>query len=108
MNRRTTIWATITFAAALALAVIGPALAAPPGESLAERWCAQCHAVKPNQVSPNPKAPPFPELAAQPSITEYTLRVFLHTQHATMPNFILPPDATDDLVGYIISLKPAQ
>lgn len=92
----------------LTLAITGAACAELPGKGLAERWCSQCHAVKTNQVSPNPKAPPFSEVAAQPSITEYTLRVFLQTEHTKMPNFILKPDVTDDLVDYIISLKPAR
>lgn len=79
--------------------------AALQGEDLAQRWCSQCHAVKPNQVSTNPKAPPFPQVAAQPSITEYTLRVFLNIQHIEMPDFILKPEDADALVGYILSLK---
>lgn len=108
MIRRMTICTAIMLAFPLSLAITGLAWAELPGKSLAERWCSQCHAVKPNQVSPNPKAPAFSEIAAQPSITEYTLRVFLQTEHAKMPNFILKPDVTDDLVDYIISLKPAR
>jgi mono/diheme cytochrome c family protein len=82
--------------------------AAPAGENLAERWCSQCHAVKPNQVSTNPKAPPFLEVAARPSSTDYTLRVFLNIQHIEMPNFILKPDDADALVDYILSMKPKR
>lgn len=93
---------------ALVLSVTSPAKAAAlSGESLAERWCSQCHAIRGNQASPNPKAPTFPKVAAQPSISEYTLRVFLRTEHVLMPNFILKPEDTDLLVGYIMSLKPA-
>lgn len=98
---RAAVYATVLLTAA------GLAEAATPrGENLAERWCSQCHAVKPNQVSTNPKAPPFPEVAAQPSITEYTLRVFLNIQHVEMPNFILKPEDADLLIDYIMSLKP--
>ena len=78
------------------------------GESLAAHWCSQCHAIKGNQASPNPRAPTFPEVAAQPSISEYTLRVFLRTEHVTMPNFILKPEEADLLVDYILSLKSTR
>ena len=86
----------------------GPALAASPGETLAQQWCAGCHAIRPGQQSPNPKAPTFPAIAAEPSATDYSLRVFLKTTHATMPNYRIDPDAIDDIVAYIRSLKPKQ
>lgn len=77
------------------------------GAVLAAQWCAECHAVKAGQTSPNPKAPAFPAIAQEPSATDYGLRVFLKTTHATMPNFKINPDDIDDLVDYIRSLKPA-
>ena len=84
------------------------AVAAPPGgENLAERVCSQCHAVKPGQASKNPDAPPFAELASQPSITEYSLRVFLRTPHEKMPNLMLKADEMDEITSYILSLKRA-
>ena len=109
MIGRTAIYTVVSLTAplTLALSVADPAkAAAAAGESLAERWCSQCHAVKRNQASPNLKAPTFPEVAAQPSITEYTLRVFLHIEHVAMPNFMLKPEDADMLVDYIMSLKP--
>jgi mono/diheme cytochrome c family protein len=75
------------------------------GQTLSERWCSQCHAVKPNQASANPAAPKFADLAAESSITEYSLRAFLRTPHETMPNITLKPDDMDDIVSYILSLK---
>jgi len=75
------------------------------GKHLSDRWCAGCHAVPPNQSSANPKAPPFPELAAEQSITEYSLRAFLRTPHWTMPNLVLGHADTDDIISYILSLK---
>ncbi len=86
--------------------VAGQATAAPSrGETLAQQWCSQCHAIKPGEQSANPKAPAFAAIAAEPSATDYGLRVFLRTTHATMPNFKINPDDIDDLVGYIRSLK---
>ena len=41
------------------------------------------------------------------SATNMSLRVFLRTPHPSMPNLVLQPDDVDDLVDYILSLKPA-
>ncbi len=91
------------------LSAAGDASAATPrGEALSESWCSQCHAVKPNQSSANPAAPRFSDLAAEPSITEYSLRAFLNTPHLTMPNFMIKSDDIDDLASYILSLKPRR
>ena len=76
------------------------------GARLAERWCSQCHAVTSGRASPEKTAPTFPAIAAESSVTDYSLRVFLRTPHATMPNLVLKPDEIDDLVVYILSLKP--
>lgn len=101
-------WSFGWVAALAVFASATTALAAPPaGENLAERVCSQCHAVKPGQASKNPDAPPFAELASQPSITEYSLRVFLRTPHEKMPNFMLKPDEMDEITSYILSLKRA-
>ena len=82
--------------------------ATPRGEALSESWCSQCHAVKPNQSSANPAAPKFSDVAAEPSITEYSLRAFLKTPHPTMPKIILKSDDMDDIVSYILSMKPRR
>jgi len=93
-------------ALALALALANSANADPlTGKRLAERRCADCHAIPPNETSSNPKAPPFSKLAAEPSITEYSLRAFLRTPHWTMPNLVLGTDDADDVISYIMSLK---
>jgi mono/diheme cytochrome c family protein len=90
-------------------AVIGDARGdAARGLALAEQWCSQCHGVRPNQTSPVQEATSFSEVAARAATTEMSLRVFLRTSHPTMPNFIFERDDLDDLVGYILSLKPAR
>ena len=73
---------------------------------MAEQRCSQCHGVKSGEKSPNAAAPSFTDVADEPSLTEYTLRVFLQTPHPTMPNLIIKPDEMDDIVSYIVSLKP--
>jgi cytochrome c len=75
------------------------------GRVLAEQRCSQCHGVKRGAKSPNVAAPSFTDVADEPSLTEYTLRVFLRTPHPTMPNLIITPDEMDDIVSYIVSLK---
>jgi len=78
---------------------------ATQGTILAKQWCAECHSVAAGQQSPNPKAPAFSAIANEPSATDYGLHVFLKSTHETMPNFRISPDAIDDLVDYIRSLK---
>ena len=99
--------ATIIISSALSAAGYAQA-AAPKGENLAQSWCSECHAVKPGQSSANPAAPRFSDAAAEPSITEYSLRAFLKTPHPTMPNIMMKPDDMDDIVSYILSLKPRR
>jgi mono/diheme cytochrome c family protein len=76
------------------------------GLALAERLCAQCHAVqKQLGTSPNRDAPPFREIASTPGMTSIALSAALQTSHATMPNIILTAEERADLIAYIISLK---
>jgi mono/diheme cytochrome c family protein len=76
------------------------------GERLADKWCAQCHGIRADRLSPNPAAPTFPKLAAEPSITEYSLRALLRSAHETMPHILFKDDELDDITSYITSLKP--
>lgn len=76
------------------------------GQVLSEQACSQCHGVHLNGASANPKAPTFSVIAADPSVTEYSLHVFLRTPHWTMPDIKLSPDDIDDIVSYLVSLKP--
>jgi cytochrome c len=91
---------------AIALAAEEPARAdQSKGRVLAEQRCSECHGIKRGEKSPNAAAPSFTDVADEPSLTEYTLRVFLRTPHPTMPNLIIQPDEMDDIVSYIVSLK---
>jgi mono/diheme cytochrome c family protein len=75
------------------------------GANPADKWCAECHATRAGRLSPNPAAPTFPQLAAEPSITEYSLRALLRSPHETMPHITFTPDQLDDIIDYIMSLK---
>jgi mono/diheme cytochrome c family protein len=93
-------------AALIAIAAGGTARAdASKGAMLSAQLCAACHAAKPGEPSPKAAAPRFPSIAADPSITIFSLRAFLRTPHWTMPNMTLKPDDIDDIASYIVSLK---
>jgi hypothetical protein len=59
------------------VAVTGVSADPIAGKDLAEKWCVECHGIRADRLSPNLAAPTFPELAAEPSITEYSLRALL-------------------------------
>jgi len=75
------------------------------GHRLAEAWCKSCHVIDIKTAGTANAAPDFAAVANQPSTTELSLKVFLRSNHHSMPNLILSPDQADDLVTYILSLK---
>ncbi|MCX8135069.1 MAG: cytochrome c [Roseococcus sp.] len=99
--------------ALLGVLVATPAAAQGPapaligeGQRLAQQWCANCHAVAPGQRPPaGDAAASFPAIAALPSTTEMSLRVFLQTPHAAMPDYRLSRAELDAVVAYILSLR---
>ena len=72
------------------------------GRLLVERSCSECH----SQSSDVKRAPPFAAIAAMPSTTSLSIGVFLRTSHPTMPNVMLGPRELDDVIAYILSLRP--
>ena len=101
-------------AAVAVLAVIRPHTAssaapesggAASGHRLAEAWCKACHAIEPRTSGTPSAAPDFAAVANQPSTTELALKVFLRSSHPSMPNLVLTPEQTNDIVNYILSLK---
>lgn len=89
----------------------GPAAAQDPqsdpaaGARLANEVCATCHIVGDDQTTMPGPAPTFFEIADDPTTTELGLRAFFQTPHVTMPDLILTPDETDDVISYILTLK---
>lgn len=76
------------------------------GLAYARAHCAECHAVeKGDNTIVNSKAPDFPSVANTPGMTGRALAVWLQTSHPTMPNFIIPTEARNDVIAYIMSLK---
>ena len=98
--------------AILALALAGlttPALAADPveGKKIAQRWCAECHLVSPDQNSSVPVGPPpFETLAGSKKVSADFLKTFLQAPHTKdMRGLKLNRYDIDDLVAYIESLS---
>jgi len=76
------------------------------GHALARKVCVECHRVERGQAADNSSAAPaFKAVADNPSTTALSLRVFLRTPHRNMPNVMLTESDTDDIIGYILSLK---
>jgi cytochrome c len=75
------------------------------GHRLAEAWCKSCHAVEATTGGTTNPAPDFAAVANLPSTTALSLKVFLRSNHPSMPNLVLTADQTDDIVSYILSLK---
>jgi mono/diheme cytochrome c family protein len=107
MSKRTAICIGLAVTVSTAVAALTDASADPiAGHNLADKWCSECHGIRADRLSPNRAAPTFPELAAEPSITEYSLRALLRSPHETMPHITFTSDQLDDIVAYIMSLKP--
>lgn len=75
------------------------------GASLAREVCAKCHLVAEDQMVDPAVGPSLFEVAEHPATTEMSLRAFLQTPHATMPNLMLTPEETDDVIAYLLTLK---
>ncbi|MCU0909113.1 MAG: cytochrome c [Rhodobacteraceae bacterium] len=98
------------------LAVVLACLAAPPalaqdvgsaaqGAQLAAEVCAACHATAAGETrSPDPTAPPFAAVAAQPGMGRTALLVWFRSPHPTMPMYRLTPTEEHDLIAHILSL----
>ena len=80
---------------------------AADGLAYARAHCAECHGVETSRddFSPNVDAPDFSVVADTPDMTERAIAVWLQTSHPTMPNLMIPDEARDNLVAYIMSLK---
>ena len=76
------------------------------GGNFARKLCATCHFVEAEDLGLSwSGAPAFQEVADDPAVTEVSLRVFLRTPHEDMPDYMLTPAETDDVIAYILSLK---
>ena len=84
-----------------------PAFASDPasGQRIAERWCASCHLVGPQQTVASADVPSFQAVARTRDLNDRTLATFLADPHPKMPDMQLSRREIDDLVSYIRSLR---
>src|SRR5262245_30759607 len=77
------------------------------GQALAERWCANCHVVGRTATSGRSDGlPTFPALAARNDVTAATLKGAMTAIHSRMPDLQLGARDQEDLVAYVLSLRP--
>ncbi len=90
--------------AAPAMPLLGPAKA---GFDMSEALCSGCHAIRVNEISPNPNSPTFEMIANTQGLTEVTLRDWLRDSHnfPERMNFEVAADDVDVLAAYIITLR---
>jgi len=95
--------------AALLVAGLCPSLAAATdaqqGKQLAQRWCAECHLVAPEQTRANADVASFVSLARRPDFNAAQLAFFLLDPHPKMPSLALTRAEAGDLAAYIGTLK---
>ena len=73
------------------------------GKLLAQSMCAECHTFGGTIRSDRP-SPDFAAIGAMPSTTALSLRVFLQSSHANMPNLILEGPQIEALSAFILDL----
>jgi len=76
------------------------------GRDLAKIWCGGCHWVDQNQAVAGDAVPTFKSIASMKSTTSLSLHVFLQRPHALMPDWRLTNEEIDDVVAYILSIRP--
>lgn len=76
---------------------------AEAGRLMAQAWCTECHSVQWETAGTGKFAPDFTVAAGRRSAR--WLHAFLRRPHVKMPDFEFEPDAADNLVAYIVSLK---
>jgi cytochrome c len=77
------------------------------GHVLAERMCAQCHAIDKSGASPHGAAPTFRELSRRVDLDRFStrLREGLISGHPDMPTFRFTREDARALVAYLRSIQ---
>ncbi len=74
------------------------------GRDLAGHGCGSCHEIDRGPPGRSGVAS-FAQVARLPSTTALSLRVFLRSSHADMPNIQMGETDADDLIPYMLTLK---
>jgi mono/diheme cytochrome c family protein len=75
------------------------------GKVLAERWCAGCHLVGPEQRQANADVRSFVAIGRDPKFNANRLAFFLLDPHPKMPDMQLTRTEAQDLAAYVKSLR---
>ena len=75
------------------------------GVTVVTQWCADCHAIKGVETSPD-RAPTFEQVAGRPGRDRAYLAAFLNEDHFPMSTYRLLDDEKADVVAMIVGLKP--
>jgi mono/diheme cytochrome c family protein len=80
------------------------------GRVYARRVCSPCHVVTAEQASRRTITigPDFQTIANTSGITATALRAFLQTPHPKMPNLILTPEQSADVIAFVLSLRDSR
>ena len=107
IRRLSITWGAVALVGAASIPMaIGSAHAdARDGQIIAERWCATCHLVVPDQTRTSDGVPTFPEIARREDVTADGLETFLASPHPVMPDMALTRNEIRALVSYIETLK---
>lgn len=77
------------------------------GRVYAREVCSPCHAVTAEPASQRiiAIAPDFQSIANTPGMSRTALRAFLQTPHPKMPNLVLTPEQSADVIAFVLSLR---
>ncbi|MBZ0218461.1 MAG: cytochrome c [Fimbriimonadaceae bacterium] len=89
-----------------ATATAQPVNAAERGKAVIDKWCRMCHVRTDAEKSPD-MAPPFREIVRRPGRNPAYLRKFLDEDHFPMSTYRLFDHEKDEVVAYLMSLKPS-
>jgi mono/diheme cytochrome c family protein len=72
---------------------------------IAQRWCAECHAIGTDQKQATPDVPTFAEIARRRAADPDDLATFLMNPHPHMPDMQIGRNEAADLAAFILSQK---
>jgi mono/diheme cytochrome c family protein len=78
---------------------------ASAGKEMAERWCAECHMVAPDQAEASADVPTFMEIARSVDGDFAVIEGFLIDPHPPMPDMSLTRQEIRDVIAYFATLR---
>jgi mono/diheme cytochrome c family protein len=78
---------------------------AAAGKAMAERWCAECHMVAPDQQRTIVDVPTFMDIAQRVNGDFAVIEGFLIDPHPAMPDMSLTRQEIRDLIAYFATLR---